>query len=147
MVVGSISTALARTTRKRGPLSATLQNVSANKKDSGRQRPLTYLAITEETKPREAEEHHRPGRGLGYRCLEADSVAICVGVEADHLAEVIDPVGRHGRAAERVDRAERAASIEEAEHVPVRERIVADYLTKALGVNDLWLGSISRPAR
>src|SRR3984957_20416320 len=123
MVVGSISTALARTTRKRGPLLATLQNVSANKKDSGRQRPLTYLAITKETKPREAEQHHRPGRRLGNRCLEADRVAIGGGVEADDIALVIDPVGRHGRGPKRVNLAENPSPVDEAEHIPLRRAV------------------------
>jgi hypothetical protein len=94
------------------------------------------FAIAEEAKPSEAQEHHRPARRLGYRQCRAERRADepngrigGVHVEADYIALVIDPVGRHGRGPERIDRSEHAAFVEEAEHVFVRERIVSDYPT------------------
>jgi hypothetical protein len=51
-------------TKKRAAHARPSTTVSVFEIGSGRRRPLVCLAITEETKPREAEKHHRPGRGL-----------------------------------------------------------------------------------
>ena len=63
-------------------------------------RPL----MSKEAKKAKSDDHHRPGRRLGNCCLEADGALVVAdggSAEADDLAEVVDPVGRHGRAAKR----------------------------------------------